>query len=691
MTRRNGSPSAPPARRPPRYRLASRILVALFLLACLPGKGLAGLAAPSAPPAASTARFDVPGWMSAQTAATLNLGFDVLVPADVPAPFQGEPAVEARDGYYQLYWLIPGAPPTYLLISGEVGGTIPAFSYYDRNVQLQVNADVQGTPAYHDLTPIYDRVYWQVGNVVYTVDSHNLASTDSLSLANSLSPLGAPPADTGGGTGNATGADNGTPSASATLDVPGTVQSGVVAAISVGGVANATLTADAGTFTANGDTTLGGVGSGSYNWQAPQTDTDQTVTFTLSDADSGATLATAQTVVQAAAPTQTSASAQASLRCPKLATASKTARFSLAGTGTLTVDASDGTFPAGSPNTEFAPDADGSNSMTGTLAKKSTISLAWLAPDTAMTAYLFVRDPDGNTLAECGIEVTYDEVATPTSTPKKSSGPPGDGTDLGNRLDAVVAQVLAYHGPPPAGDATGAPKPTVTAAATQPGPTATATSSPTPTRTPTPAATATATLAPVALLQGGVAQTIGPEGGELRCPSGDGVTLSIPAGSLKEPSWVTIRPVGAQELPASSAVNLVAGTAFDVTVALANGQSVDKLGAPATLSLTLPRNSANPHLILYRVAGTGLEPLSNVKVNGNTVSASLTKASRIVAGLPAPSAAASTSRDPKPFLLAAVGAVVTLAVIFALGSILLRRRPRTVTPRRVLPSRARVR
>jgi hypothetical protein len=44
-----------------------------------------------------------------------------------------------------------------------------------------------------------------------------------------------------------------------------------------------------------------------------------------------------------------------------------------------------------------------------------------------------------------------------------------------------------------------------------------------------------------------------------------------------------------------------------------------------------------------------------------------------------------------PFVLAALGFVVALMAIFALGSVLLRRRPRTVTPRRTLPGRARIR
>ncbi|HEY7035881.1 MAG TPA: hypothetical protein VH482_31390 [Thermomicrobiales bacterium] len=683
------------------------ILAVLLVLALSPLTGVAGLAAPAPPKHEIATRFDVPGWMSAETAQQLDLGFDVLVPADVPSPFDGEPAVEAYDGYYQLYWLIAGAPPTYLLISGEVGGTIPDFSYYDRNVQLEVNADVQGTPAYHDLTPIYDRVYWQVGDVVYTVDSHNLDSTDSLTLANSLFPLGGtPPTDTGNGTGggpdtgNDTGGNNtgnqggnGTQSPQAALDVSGTVGSGETLSVSVSGVADATLSADAGAFASNGESTLQGVGDGSYDWQAPAPDAEQTVTFTLADGDSGETLATAQTVVQAAPPT--AVPTEATLKCPVLATAGKEATISVAGSGTVTVDASDGTFPAESPNTDFAPDADGSDVLNGTLPEKGTVSLTWLAPDAEMTAYFFVYDADGNTIADCGTDVTFDEVATGDATPTatatpKRSGPPGDGTQLGKRFDAVVTQVLAYKSPP-TGDATGAPKAAEVPPTAEAPPDATATPTPAPTKTPKPTATATATLAPVSLSEGGVAQTIGPGGGELQCPLASGATLSIPAGALKEPSWVTIRPLGDREVPTSSSVTLVDGTAYDVTVALANGESVDKLAAPATLTISVPKRSTDRRLMLYRVSGTRLEPLSGVKVEGDTISAQLSNASKVVAGLPAPSAPAATTRDPMPFILAALGIVVALMAVFAVAGVVLRRRPRTVTPRRGIPSRARVR
>ena len=63
------------------------------------------------------------------------------------------PDVTADEGYYSLYWVVPGSPPTFLQITGEVGGTIPDYSKHDRNNQLVQNAEVQGQPAYHDLTP----------------------------------------------------------------------------------------------------------------------------------------------------------------------------------------------------------------------------------------------------------------------------------------------------------------------------------------------------------------------------------------------------------------------------------------------------------------------------------------------------------------------------------------------------------
>jgi hypothetical protein len=386
---------------------------------------------------------------------------------------------------------------------------------------------------------------------------------------------------------------------------------------------------------------------------------------------------------------------QATLKCPVLATAGRAVPLTISGSGTVTVDASDGVFPAEAPNTEFSPDADGSDALTGTLPTEGEVSLSWLAPEIAMTAYFFVYDPDGNTIAECGTEVTDDEVqpeGTPTPTAVKS-GEPGDGTQIRDHLEAIVTQVLAYQ-KPASGDATGAPKATQEASDGEQASAPSATTvSPTPTPgVPTPTVEPTATLAPATGTDGMVAQTIGPEGGDLHCPSGTGASLVIPPKALKEPSTVTIRPVADRKLPSSSTVELISGTAFDVTIATANGESVEKLGAPATLTITLPKDTDQPNLTLYRVAGTRLEPLSNVQIDGAKVSVPLNRFSRIVAGVPAPSAPASSTRDPMPFILAALGFVVVLMAIFAFGSVLLRRRARIVTPRRTVMRRgARIR
>ena len=131
-------------------------------------------------------------WMSSEQAAQLDLGFTVLVPSWVPAPFGGSPAIDGSGGYYSLYWMNGGGAPTFLQITGEVGGSLPAGSPADLNNQLFINASVQGYDAIHDVTSIYDNVWWIAGGVLYTVSSNNMTGADSLSLANSLIALEAP-------------------------------------------------------------------------------------------------------------------------------------------------------------------------------------------------------------------------------------------------------------------------------------------------------------------------------------------------------------------------------------------------------------------------------------------------------------------------------------------------------------------
>ena len=163
-----------------------RLLLIAFGLAALCAAPLASLAAPSSPltdnGAAAAQNVD---YIGADQGAALDLDFPVLVPGWVPAPFGGGPSIDAGGGYYSLYWMIGGGDPTFLQVTGQVGGGLPAGSPYDLNVQLFINASVQGYGAIHDVTPAYDAVWWIAGGVLYKVESRN-SGTDSLTLANSL-------------------------------------------------------------------------------------------------------------------------------------------------------------------------------------------------------------------------------------------------------------------------------------------------------------------------------------------------------------------------------------------------------------------------------------------------------------------------------------------------------------------------
>src|SRR6476619_3305836 len=180
-----------------------------------------------------------PDWMPPETAAQLDVGIDVLVPMSIPAPFSGVPQVSASSGYYSLYWF--------------VGGEVPAYSKYDRNVQLVANASVNGATAYRDQTPIYDLVYWKVGNVLYSVESQN-SSVDSLTLASGLTVLAVPA---------------GSNPMTATVTSPDQVIAGDAGTVTVSATGNATLSTDVGYFTANGQSTIAVSGDQSVEWQSP--------------------------------------------------------------------------------------------------------------------------------------------------------------------------------------------------------------------------------------------------------------------------------------------------------------------------------------------------------------------------------------------------------------------------------------
>ena len=212
-------PGRPALLVPLRHPVRNLVIVTVAILALLVGAG-------ARPVPAVAQNVD---YISAGSGAALDLGFTVLVPSWVPAPFGGEPAIDAGGGSYSLYWMNGGGDPTFLQVTGVVGGGLPAGSPYDLNVQLSINASVNGLGAIHDVTPIYDAVWWIQGGVLYSVQSRNMTGSDSLSLANSLiafvppaaaepepEPTSPPAPDpdpdpgTDQGTGGDTGTDQGT-------------------------------------------------------------------------------------------------------------------------------------------------------------------------------------------------------------------------------------------------------------------------------------------------------------------------------------------------------------------------------------------------------------------------------------------------------------------------------------------------
>jgi hypothetical protein len=259
-------------------------------------------------------------WISGDQASQLDLGFTVLVPSWVPAPFGGSPSVQASGGYYSLYWMNGGGAPTFLQITGEVGGALPAGSPADLNNQLSINASVQGYDAIHDVTAIYDNVWWIAGGVLYTVSANNMTGTDSLSLANSLiafqppaapepeptsppeptpTPVAAPdsggqdsgsvdsPVDEGTTVDEPVEAPNTAAAPTGSIDNAGSIGSGEVGTLSVYPSAVGTLRTTDGYFTDSGQTFITDLTGGQVGWQAPTVDVETEVQFTLLDAQTG--------------------------------------------------------------------------------------------------------------------------------------------------------------------------------------------------------------------------------------------------------------------------------------------------------------------------------------------------------------------------------------------------------------------
>jgi hypothetical protein len=636
--------------------------------------------------------------MSEAAASRLGVGIDVLVPPFVPAPFGGDPEIQAYQGFYSLYWLIPGAPPTYLRITGEAGGVIPAYSKYDRNNQLVQNASVQGYPAYHDLTPIYDLVYWQVGNVVYTVESHNLAGDDSLSLANSLMVMSPPVTEEPvsqeePGAGEGTGAGQ---QVEATLTAPSSVPAGSVASIQMNGMPEAYLVTGGGYFLATGEVgTYIGAGA-AVDWQAPTFGSDTVVTFSLYELSTDRYLTAVETIVEAAA-APTEDALEVDLQCPARASIEKQARILVTGTGFLTVAATDGLFPAESPNTDFRSDAPGNTTLGGTMPTLAAVALSWLAPSTPMTVDMTVSDAAGTVLDACVIEVVLEEVTGDLGPDSSdSTNTMGDGTGILDVKPEVVARVIAN----PigfAGDASGGPEANgpdyglvvETAENSEDSGTVSSAGSGSGSAGQGNQGLSTHELGPVSGPNGMVAQLMSVEGGTLACPAG--ATAVVPPGAIPGEATVTISPVADTKIPPVEGVTVVPGTAFDLTFSGPDGRSIDGLERPISLTIALKSASSDRGAKIFRVDGASLMPMELTHADSGSVSTEITNYGRVVVGIPDPVVASAATMDLNLFLIGGFGALalVSAGLLFSRG--LQRKKPRMIPTRRPAQSRVRVR
>lgn len=657
-------------------------------------------ATPETSPQQVSMGFQLPDWLTSETVARLSVGIDVLIPSYVPAPFGGEPEVQASDGYYSLYWLVPGAPPTYLRITGTAGGEIPAFSYYDRNVQLEQNDVVMGYPAWHDVTPIYDLVYWQVGNVVYTVESHNMTGDTTMGIANSLMSMVVPEA--GGETADP-GPSGQTPTETAGDDIavsfigsPETVASGAIASIGIEGSGDIYLVASAGYFIASGDTGIWVSTGSAVDWQAPDTDGDLEVTFGAYRLSDDAKLAEASTLVRGVA-AEPAADTPIDIQCPANASASMEARIALYGSGGVAITSSSGYWPIETPNVDFQPALDGGATISGGLGAGSTITLSWMAPDAVGTATLSVTDSEGNEVDSCSIEVVSERGAGDLGAPAPSSEgqASGDGTGISEANGEVVAQVIAN----PigfAGDASGGPEANgpdygyVEEIPEDDEPEVAASTSRTPVSSSARSLSESpdSKLGPAAGADGMYAITLGTDGGRLDSPYG--ATVIVPKDCLKDQTTVMIKPVDDKAVPETAGISTVPGTAFDVAFGAADGRAVEDLENPALLTIALQSASISENARIYRVDGTTLTLMPVTDSNAGSISTEIDGLARYVVGVPQASTAASTS-SINPFLIGGLGLVALLSAGLLISRGLTRRKPRLIPARRPANSRVRYR
>ncbi len=650
--------------------------------------GVSGLsyAAPAAPQPAPSASAQIPDWMSSASASRLSIGINVYAPSWLPSPFSGEPEILAYEGFYSFYWLIPGTPVTYLRVTGEAGGTIPAYSAADRNNQLLQNANVMGYPAYHDLTPVYDLVYWKIGNVVYSVDSFSVGS-DSVTIANNLMLVTPTQPDVVGGQEETTASSIG-------IGVPASVQSGQTAAIGISGEGQILLSAQDGYFPATGENTVIVEAGGSVDWVAPQYESDSTLYFYAYDPETGAELASASTYLEGFLSTGETVAAE--VQCPTSVSIGKQAQVMVTGSGSIGVVASGGSFPAEASNSAFDGSADGDASLIGTLAANSAVVLAWVAPDDEGTYYVTVYDMnDDSFLNECGVEVVTEDVdgsldATSAST---GDGVMGDGTGVVAGDPGIVLRAIANPSGF-AGDASGGPE----ANAPDYGYTLNGSAS---------SGEATgvegeegdgeaveeeedteASLGPSTGANGMVALSMGKTGGTLENPAG--ARIIVPRDALTDQTTVMLQPVSDHDLPTIAGITLISGTAFDVAFSAADGMAAEPLASPAQLTIALDSAGSDAGARIYRIDGSVAQPMPVVDSDQGSVTTEVSEISRYVVGVPSAAVVGST-RSFNPFIVGGLSLIALVSAGLLISQGLSRRKTRIIPVRRPMPSRVRYR
>lgn len=662
------------------YRLViARVIFAAMLLVLLAAGVQPGLVA--AAPINQSAKLAtlhqvVPDWMPADMVDQLAVGIDVLVPLAIPAPFSGAPQVSASSGYYSLYWFVGGGDPTLLQITGTAGGEIPAYSKYDRNVQLVANASVNGATAYHDVTPIYDLIYWQVGGVVYSVESQQ-SSVDSLTLANGLALLEKPAT-----------AD----ALTATVTSPDQVVAGEIGAVSVSASGDATLSTDVGFFTATGESTISVSGDVSVDWQSPPLTEPVTATFQVIDPASGAVVASTPTqilVADQATGDEASSSVEWGIDCPPSGVEGELVTISVQGPGRATLSASDGAFPGGSPAIVV--------NLSGSL------DLDFTLPTSGTSSVLLTLSDGESAVATCELAVVQegDLEPTPTRTELPAGVFPGDGTDLSiptgkepTLPSDFGTPIIAPTVPPELlqGDGTGiiearnvtppavppTPTPTRTPKPGEPTWTPVPTDTPAPTHTPTPE-NPIPTMVPQVGANGRlVALEIGPAGGQL--DSSFGVQIIVPEGTFDDVTSVTVQPVPDNQVPLQTGIRLVPDSAFDISFAQLNGRGVNLGDKNATVRIDLGDRWTDGASVFQLVDGQARQ-LGGVSASGSVLELEIGEPMRLVAGVPNQQVAA-TNRSLVPFVIIALIAVILLLVA---GSVLISlrgRRTPTVANRR---------